>query len=135
MTPCWGNFGSDVIAGGPGNDFIDGDNPFPSPPGPLPFPPGGNDDDCAGGPGADDDRQLRNDNALDHRVGAVRHDLPHRAAGSIAEVARPAGTQEASLLVPRREGTTRRRSVEGRTRSVRRTGRPTTCRRRSLRTC
>ena len=49
----FGNFGSDVVSGGPGDDFIDGDNPFPSPPGPLPFPPGGNDDDCTGGPGLD----------------------------------------------------------------------------------
>ncbi len=50
----FGNFGSDVVSGGPGDDFIDGDNPKPSaPPGPLPFPPGGNDDRCSGGPGVD----------------------------------------------------------------------------------
>jgi Ca2+-binding RTX toxin-like protein len=48
----FGNFGSDVITGGQGNDFIDGDNPFPPPP-ELPFPPGGNDDDCTGGQGTD----------------------------------------------------------------------------------
>jgi hypothetical protein len=35
----------------PGDDFIDGDNPFPEPPD-LPFPPGTNVDDCSGGPGA-----------------------------------------------------------------------------------
>src|SRR5262245_11118772 len=46
----FGNFGSDVITGGPGDDFIDGDNPNPGPP---PIPPGGNNDDCTGGPGAD----------------------------------------------------------------------------------
>jgi hypothetical protein len=45
------NFGSDTITGGPGDDFIDGDNPFPVPPD-LPFPPGTNVDDCRGGPGA-----------------------------------------------------------------------------------
>jgi Ca2+-binding RTX toxin-like protein len=47
----FGNFGSDVISGGPGNDFIDGDNPSPPPPGGLPFPEGGNNDTCTGGPG------------------------------------------------------------------------------------
>jgi Ca2+-binding RTX toxin-like protein len=46
----YGNFGSDVISGDPGDDFIDGDNPFPPPPD-LPFPPGGNNDTCSGGPG------------------------------------------------------------------------------------
>jgi hypothetical protein len=44
----FGNFGSDNISGGPGDDFIDGDNPNPGPP---PFPPGGNNDVCSGGPG------------------------------------------------------------------------------------
>ena len=44
----YGNFGSDVITVGPGADFIDGDNPNPGPP---PFPPGGNNDTCSGGPG------------------------------------------------------------------------------------
>jgi Ca2+-binding RTX toxin-like protein len=47
----FGNFGSDVISGGPGDDFIDGDNPLPPPPGGPPFPPGGNNDTCSGGPG------------------------------------------------------------------------------------
>ena len=45
----FGNFGSDTITGGPGDDLIDGDNPNPDPP---PFPPGGNNDACSGGPGA-----------------------------------------------------------------------------------
>jgi Ca2+-binding RTX toxin-like protein len=49
----WGNYGSDDISGGPGTDFIDGDNPFPPPPEGLPFPPGGNDDRCVGGPATD----------------------------------------------------------------------------------
>jgi hypothetical protein len=48
MTPWFGNFGSDNISGGPGNDFVDGDNPSPGAP---PFPPGGNNDVCSGGPG------------------------------------------------------------------------------------
>jgi Ca2+-binding RTX toxin-like protein len=51
----WGNFGSDSISGGSGADFIDGDNPFPVPPEleDLPFDPGGNEDVCTGGSGAD----------------------------------------------------------------------------------
>ena len=51
----FGNFGSDVISGGPGDDFIDGDNPVAEPPpGFPPFPPGGNNDTCSGGPGTND---------------------------------------------------------------------------------
>ena len=47
----YGNFGSDMITGGPGDDIIDGDNPNPIPPEGPPFPPGGNNDTCSGGPG------------------------------------------------------------------------------------
>ncbi|HEY3071713.1 MAG TPA: hypothetical protein VGJ46_02760 [Candidatus Limnocylindrales bacterium] len=47
-----GNYGSDTVLGGPGDDIINGDNPFPT----GPIPPeliGGNDDNCIGGPGTD----------------------------------------------------------------------------------
>ena len=50
----WGNFGSDTITGGAGGDFIDGDNPFPPPPGLLPFPPGTNNDVRSGGSGVNE---------------------------------------------------------------------------------
>ena len=49
----WGNFGSDTISGGgPGDDFIDGDNLSP-PPRTCPFPPDTNNDIRTGGPGDD----------------------------------------------------------------------------------
>jgi hypothetical protein len=47
----FGNFGSDTMFGGAGDDLVDGDNNNPVPPGPLPFPPGTNNDSCSGGPG------------------------------------------------------------------------------------
>ena len=47
----YGNYGSDTITGGPADDFIDGDDPNPLPPEGPPFPPGGNNDTCSGGPG------------------------------------------------------------------------------------
>jgi len=49
----WGDYRSDAVSGGPGNDFIAGDDPDSAPPGGPPFPVGGNDDNCTGGPGTD----------------------------------------------------------------------------------
>jgi hypothetical protein len=47
-----GNLANDLLNGGPGDDFMDGDNePFPNPP--LPDPPG-DADRCHGASGADD---------------------------------------------------------------------------------